>query len=473
MSKLLPHQIPIHSEMMEQKKGIIHVPMGGGKSFLVIYTTQALKSSISLVVLPKSLIMVWQKEVFEEFFPDMKVLYFHNDYCKTHKYVPAMLMGYECVVTTYEMCVAGHGSSIFGAGALFGVEWDDIICDESQKFSNPRTKIFGAVTNLNGNRKWCLSGTPVRNGKQSELWAQLKFCGVVDCTENEWASMDQSKKSNYTKVGLIDGTKNQKKETPRKQMKVFDRETSVVNVVLSDNERRFYDNILPTLRRIMNFVKKGSLSHTNALAALTKARLSCISPWLVNDDVGYDTPEMFDKVLNSYKDWLEEKADSSKMLALKGLMSEISGKSIIFSSFSTALSMVEELLKDKTVYLVCGSINSTQRKKLIDEFINTKDNSAVLLMTYKVGAEGWNLSVVKNVVHLDPFWNNSVHSQAVSRACRPGQKSTVREYFLIVEDSIEVKIRDVAKKKDSQNKGILTGAAYSDVASKDIDMILS
>lgn len=62
----------------------------------------------------------------------------------------------------------------------------------------------------------------------------------------------------------------------------------------------------------------------------------------------------------------------------------------------------------------------------------------VLLTTTGVGAFGLNLTAANHVYILEPQWNPSVESQALSRVARRGQKKTVLVTRYLVHGTVEI-----------------------------------
>ena len=68
-------------------------------------------------------------------------------------------------------------------------------------------------------------------------------------------------------------------------------------------------------------------------------------------------------------------------------------------------------------------------------------------MTYKVGSEGINLTEATHCILMEPWWCPAVHSQAVARIHRSGQKEPVHVYQLITQGTIELKVLEICDKK--------------------------
>jgi SNF2 family DNA or RNA helicase len=63
------------------------------------------------------------------------------------------------------------------------------------------------------------------------------------------------------------------------------------------------------------------------------------------------------------------------------------------------------------------------------------------------GGFGLNLTEADYVFILDPWWNPAAETQAIDRAHRIGQESTVMVYRLVSEDTIEEKVVGLQQRK--------------------------
>ena len=95
-----------------------------------------------------------------------------------------------------------------------------------------------------------------------------------------------------------------------------------------------------------------------------------------------------------------------------------------------------------------GQTKVSERMDLVDEF-NKNDEIKVFLISLKAGGTGLNLTSADMVIHYDPWWNLSAENQATDRTYRIGQKRNVQVYKLITKDSIEEKIYELQKRKET------------------------
>jgi SNF2 family DNA or RNA helicase len=73
-----------------------------------------------------------------------------------------------------------------------------------------------------------------------------------------------------------------------------------------------------------------------------------------------------------------------------------------------------------------------------------------------------NLTAADYVIHLDPWWNPAVESQATDRAHRIGQERRVTVYRLITKNTIEEQIVSLHTKKRNLARNLLDGGALAE-----------
>jgi SNF2 family DNA or RNA helicase len=112
-----------------------------------------------------------------------------------------------------------------------------------------------------------------------------------------------------------------------------------------------------------------------------------------------------------------------------------------------------------------GSTPQAERQKRVDAFQN--GSSSLFLISLKAGGFGLNLTAADYVIHLDPWWNPAVESQATDRAHRIGQTRRVTVYRLITKNTIEEKIVELHAKKRSLAKTLLDGGEKAEKLSAD------
>ena len=195
--------------------GMLLLEMGLGKTpvilSLISQEKQAGSKNKTIIVCSKTLLWVW-KDLADKQFPDLKVLPYHREAFKDYDNLTAEVIDeYDIVLTTYNILVLVDGNYGFsdeicmygtsgllknkvvgycqkdqpdfvedtGPAVLYSYPWYRCVTDESQKFANAKTKSFRAICGLYSTKRWCLTGTPIRN-KESDMWSLLFFCGLEE-----------------------------------------------------------------------------------------------------------------------------------------------------------------------------------------------------------------------------------------------------------------------------------------------------
>ena len=83
----------------------------------------------------------------------------------------------------------------------------------------------------------------------------------------------------------------------------------------------------------------------------------------------------------------------------------------------------------------------------------------VLLMTYKVGSTGLNLTDANHVIRVENWWTYSVSDQADARVWRPGQTKPVTVYEFLVQHSIELHVRSICEQKREMEQTYLSNTS--------------
>lgn len=150
---------------------------------------------------------------------------------------------------------------------------------------------------------------------------------------------------------------------------------------------------------------------------------------------------------------------SAKMRAVTRILGQMPAgeKALVFSSFAAALDLaadaVAERLPEMGVVQIDGDTRKADRDAILRAF-RAPDGPRVLLMTYKVGAEGINLPEANHCLFLEPWWTSAVQEQAYSRCWRVGQTRPVIVYNIVAAGTAERRVVQVCHEKN------VTAAAY-------------
>ncbi len=419
--------------------GILADDMGLGKTLQAITFLQMIvqrnPAATNLVIVPKSLVFNWAKEL-EKFAPTLKVL----------PYYGPLRSQYKDKIEDYQVIIATYGSVRSDVQDFKEINFNYVILDESQAIKNPDALVSKSVKLLQAKNRLCMSGTPVENNT-FDLYSQMDFLnpgmlGSVDFFKKEYANPIDRDKDEYATMQLrklvypfiLRRTKEEvAKELPAKV-------ESVIYCEMSPNQRKIYDNFKDKYRdMIMGKIEKDGLNNSAMyiLEGLLKLRQICDSPALLNDSETYAN-------------------DSAKIEELLPRILEDSGrhKTLVFSQFLGMLDLIRKELDKHHIEYEYLDGQTTDRMERVDNFQNN-ENCRVFLMSLKAGGVGLNLTAADYVFIVDPWWNPAVESQAIDRAHRIGQENAVFAYKMICKDTVEEKILALQEKKKAVAKDLI------------------
>lgn len=120
-------------------------------------------------------------------------------------------------------------------------------------------------------------------------------------------------------------------------------------------------------------------------------------------------------------------------------------KILIFTEFIPTQSMLAEFLRQRGLTVTClnGSLSLDERQVVQREFAN----DAQVLISTDAGGEGLNLQFCHVVVNYDLPWNPMKLEQRIGRVDRIGQKHIVRALNFALDDTVELRVREVLEEK--------------------------
>ncbi|KAJ6502104.1 SNF2 family DNA-dependent ATPase [Mycena sanguinolenta] len=160
----------------------------------------------------------------------------------------------------------------------------------------------------------------------------------------------------------------------------------------------------------------------------------------------------------------EERASSAKIRMILKLLGDIDDRSdgeektIIFSQFTTMLDLLEPFLRDQGIRYVRydGSMKPVDREAALTK-IKTSARTKVILISFKAGSTGLNLTACNNVILVDLWWNPALEDQAFDRSHRVGQTRQVNIFKLKIDNTVEDRILQLQDKKRELAHAALSG----------------
>ncbi|MGK5092480.1 SNF2-related protein [Deltaproteobacteria bacterium TL4] len=434
--------------------GCLADDMGLGKTLQAITLLSSIypkEQKASLLVMPKSLIFNWQKEL-TRFNPELSYyVYYGNDRdleaAKKH----------HLILTTYGML--RNAIEQFKEESFYY-----LILDESQNIKNVHSQVSKAVMLMEAKHRLALSGTPIENNL-SELYALFRFLSPAMFgsyeefnryylspiqQHNDKDVIHELRKKIYPFI-LRRLKKEVLKDLPDKVEQTLYVEMSPEQKKLYEQRRAFYQESLKQQIAI-NGINK---SQFYIFQALNELRQIASTPETQSEN----------RILSPKRELLLEQILESTANKHKVL---------VFGNFLSIIEHVGEDLSAAGIEYLVMTGATRDRGSLVERF-QTDPKCQVFLMTLKTGGLGLNLTKADTIFIYDPWWNLAAENQAIDRTHRIGQDKTVFSYKLITRGTIEEKIVLLQEKKRELFENIISSDSSSikSLNEDDIDFILS
>jgi len=433
--------------------------MGLGKTVqaLAVLLLRA-KLGPALVIAPTSVVPNWIDEA-HRFAPTLNVLH----YVGAPGEREAMLESLEA----FDLVVVTYGLIQNDIERFAKLDWSTLVLDEAHAIKNASTRRARAVKSLKAEFRVATTGTPIQNNLM-DLHSLFGFLnpGLLGSAAKYKAKFvlpierDGDTETSARLRRLISPFVLRRTKT-----EVLDdlpsRTEITLNVELSEDEATLYealrtralseledlDTKSPKEREQDKKAKglaesgnRGGEQHVQVLAHLTKLRLACCHPLLVQDT------------------WTKS---SAKLREFARTLDELlagNHKVLVFSQFVSHLKLIEQYLIDTQVHYqyLDGSIPQKARADRIRDFQSGEGD--VFLISLKAGGTGLNLTAADYVIHMDPWWNPAVEDQASDRAHRIGQTRPVTIYRMVAQGTIEEQIVELHRDKRDLADQLLSGA---------------
>lgn len=433
--------------------GCLADDMGLGKTLQTICLLASIypkEKKPSLVVMPKSLLFNWEKEL-EKFAPQLT---FYTYYSAQRNMEDACAK--QIILTTYS-------TLRIDIEKLKEKEFHYIVLDESQNIKNMQAQTSKAVMLMQCEHRLALSGTPIENNL-GELYSLFRFLnptmfGSIDTFNQHYLAPIQKfndkevtaelRKKIYPFI-LRRLKKDVLKELP-------DKIEQVLYVEMSDGQRKLYEQ-----RRMFY---KEAIEQQVAMKGIQQAQFFVFQALNELRQIA-STPESYSN----------GKIASPKIeLLMEQLLDALANnhKVLIFVNFLNALELIGERLEEQGIEYASMSGSTKNRQQLVERFQNDA-NCKVFLLTLKTGGTGLNLTAADMVFIFDPWWNKAAENQAIDRSHRIGQDKTVLSYKMITQGTIEEKILLLQEKKAEIFNSIISAdsASLKSISEDDIQFML-
>ncbi|XP_043080880.1 helicase-like transcription factor [Puntigrus tetrazona] len=287
----------------------------------------------TLIVCPLSVLSNWLDQFEQHIRADVTLkvyLYYGAERSRSVK----LLSEQDVVLTTYSVLSSDFGNK--ASSPLHKVNWLRVVLDEGHVIRNPNALQSKAILELQSERRWILSGTPIQNSLK-DLYMLMSFLKLKPFDVKEWWNrIIQRPVTMGDRVGLknlqalvkgitLRRTKNSK-VAGRVLVQLPERRVFVQHVTLSEEEREEYEQVRKEGRKIVGrYFEEGTMmtNYADVLAILVRLRQYCCHPSLLGKYTGADDPgtpsELRERLINKITLVLNSGSDEECAICLDSL----------------------------------------------------------------------------------------------------------------------------------------------------------
>lgn len=419
--------------------------MGLGKTIQAIATAEFYKKyskiNKTIIVCPTSLKYQWKHEI--ERLTKSKAHVVEGSVLKRKEQ-------YKTVEDFY--LILGYRMAANDLKYINQVEADLIILDEAQRIKNWKTKTSTAIKKLYSQYAIVLTGTPIEN-KLEELYSIMQFIDQYKLGPL-YRFLDRYKITN-PESGKTIGYQNLKeineilKDILIRRIKKHvltqmpKRQDKILLVPMTKEQQEVHGESADAVARLvhkwrrMNFLSEPD--RIRLMKNLSRMRMVCNSTYMI------DKKTRFDMKITELMAILEE------------FFCNPEEKVVIFSQWARMNDLVAAELESRNMSFqyLHGGVPSHKRQDLLKTF--REDSECRVFLSTDAGGVGLNLQNASLVVNLDIPWNPAILEQRIARVYRLGQKRIVQVINLVSARTIEHRMLDVLKFKNSLAQGVLDG----------------
>ncbi|KAB0402366.1 hypothetical protein E2I00_007445, partial [Balaenoptera physalus] len=395
----------------------------------------------TLIICPLSVLSNWIDQFGQHIKSDVH-LNFYVYYGPDRVRDPALLSKQDIVLTTYNILTHDYGTK--ADSPLHSIRWLRVILDEGHAIRNPNAQQTKAVLDLEAERRWVLTGTPIQNSLK-DLWSLLSFLKLKPFLDREWwhrtiqrpVTMGDEGGLRYFNEGTVlahyadvlglllrlrqicchthlltnavSSCGPSGNDTPEELRKKLIRKMKLILSSGSDEECAIcLDSLtVPVITHCAHVFCKPCICQV-----IQNEQPHAKCPLCRNDIHGDNLLECPPEELacDTEKKPNMEWTSSSKINALMHALIDLRKKnpnikSLVVSQFTTFLSLIETPLRASGFVFtrLDGSMAQKKRVESIQCFQNTEAGSpTIMLLSLKAGGVGLNLSAASRVFLMDP-----------------------------------------------------------------------
>ena len=464
--------------------GILADDMGLGKTLqtlLIMASALHLKgdsNTVSIIISPSTLVSHWSHEITKYLPGNLVRALKYVGQGKDRQELRAQFSSCNCLITSYDVVrrdidwLAEHS-------------FQYCILDEGHLIKNADSAVSKACKRLKSEHRLILTGTPIQNDVL-EMWSLFDFLmpGFLgekkEFNKRYRSGVNAGKKVGSTKkdrdTSILVADQLHKQISPfilrrTKDMVLKDLPSKIIQDIyleMSPLQKKVYEEISGVVDSCLQVNSNSSgegLSFAKQVSDLAKA---CSHPVLALGSMDSDSLERLG--LGQDLDQYADISHSPKLIALTevlqqcGILSDAPAtleeenplsiadsthRILVFAQTKGTLDLVEKYVTSPNnipFLRIDGNVESTKRHEIAIKF-QSDPTIPVLLLTTRVGGLGLNLTAADTVFFLEHDWNPMMDMQAMDRAHRLGQKSTVNVFRAIIKGSYEERMMSVQRFK--------------------------
>jgi SNF2 family DNA or RNA helicase len=417
--------------------------MGLGKTIQAIAAAELFRREFGvgrvLIVCPTSLKYQWKSEI--ERFTDSDVFVVEGTVVARRKH-------YEKISAQYT--IAGYHTVANDLKQLNDLDFDLIILDEAQRIKNWATKTSAAIKKLRATYAVVLTGTPLEN-KLEELYSimqvidQFRLPPLYSFLNRYTIKEENGKVVGFRHLKEIGETlgdlllRRTKKQVLKQLPKRMDK---TLLVAMTQEQMALHNGLSEEVGKLIAKWQRQRFLHENdrkrLMLFLSQMRMACDSTFILDQKTRHDTKVM------------------ELMCILEEFFTNGDGeKVVVFSQWERMARLVAQELEERNIgfQFLHGGVPSQKRGDLLTNF--KEDPDCLVFLSTDAGGVGLNLQNASLVINMDIPWNPAVLEQRIGRVYRMGQERVVQVINLVSKHTIEERLLNVLKFKDSMAKGVL------------------
>eukprot|EP00434_Breviolum_minutum_P009413 symbB.v1.2.008291.t1/scaffold519.1/size192877/19 len=476
--------------------------MGLGKTLQTISLMLYLKKNDllkkpMLVVVPKGLLPTWQRELEYWAAGDLTVHVFYGD----HRRLPATAETLEAAASApppkrrrvrakqhdahdaaaeatapsnavrIDVVLTAYGTVRSDAEKLSAPKmFAGLVLDEAQQIKNPKTQLSNSLNQIAkevGPLRVALTGTPVENGLtdlysiiefilpgylssskenfQKDFAGRLKLAARKGKTSEDQKALDLLNRLKAPFVLRRSKTDNEiEADLPEKLEKTYVCE-------LGKEQRTLYQKVQESLWMGCASEQDSNERSRKVMDMMHALREVCNHPACLKKErrpPGFQSSKHYPPIST-----VDASGKCAMFHSLLNHIMKIKEKTLVFCQSHSAIdALVHQIEQRKDMrkfgqkaLRITGQTEPKHREANIEAF-QTDPKCPILVMS-QVGGVGLTLTAATHVIHFDRQYNPAKENQATDRAHRIGQTQKVSVYYLVSQDTFEVRLAEILEQK--------------------------